>query len=232
MVVVGVVAVVVVDVVVDAMSVVVVVVAVVGAVVVAVVVVAVEAVVVVVDADTDGTVTAGIVVVFVVAEEGVVVRGTVVAVLLPGSVSEKVASVRASVVSEVEVLVATDEAEGDTVVVGEDCPARRIFGIQAQTPDTAATNTKTATATGSHRRKVYVGVEMTLLLLSGIIQAGQKRAESRRDAPQRGQDFIFDYPSVSKSFSNSSSLISMMDNCLQMPYITMLSKGSLTYRGA
>lgn len=100
------------------------------------------------------------------------------------------------------------------------------------TPKIAATNTKTATATGSHRLKVYFGVGMTCFWLSTVIQEGQKRTVSRNEAPQCGQSFILGYPNVSKLLSKSSSLMSMMDICLQMPYITTLSKGSFTYKGA
>lgn len=93
----------------------------------------------------------------------------------------------------------------------------RFCGSEGHTAHTAAHNTNTAAVTDSHRTGTYLGVGTTRFSVSAVIQAEQKRAFSRKSAPQCGQRFILFYPNVSKSLSNKISLISITDNCLQIP---------------
>ena len=106
--------------------------------------------------------------------------------------------VSASVVAVAVVVCASVVVAGATVVsitVVTGASAGR--GINHTAP-TAAHNTNTATVADSHRLSAYRGVGTTRFWFSEVIQAGQKRALSRRLAPQCGQTFIYDYPSVSK----------------------------------
>lgn len=124
-----------------------------------------------------------------------------------------------AVVVAIEVRLCADAVVCDDadVPMGVAVGVVRFCGSEGHTAHTANTKTKTATAADSHRTGTYLGVGMTRFSVSAVIQAEQKRAFSRKSAPQCGQRFILFYPNVSKSLSNKISLISITDNCLQIP---------------
>lgn len=125
-----------------------------------------------------------------------------------GGVSAKVARVDWVVRAVVET------GAGVTATGAED---RLSCGQKRHAAQTAPHITNRAAVADSHRIGRRFGVGMTRFCISGVIQWGQKRASSRRLAPQCGQVFIRVYPNVSKLFSNKISLISITDSPLQMP---------------
>ena len=93
----------------------------------------------------------------------------------------------------------------------------------------ASANAQKAARSPCHQRLCRRGACHACFSSNEDMQVWQKRALSSIVALHTGQLFILYYPSVSNSYSYNKQLTSATVRCLQMPYITTLSTGRLTY---
>lgn len=115
-------------------------------------------------------------------------------------------AVTATAFSVVDLLVTVVEKDERVLTV---CGTAMAFDGCGHVATTTAAHNKNRPIVMISRFFTFVcGSAMTVLSMSTVIHVGQNRAPSRRGAPQDGQVFIGDYPSVSRPYWNSILLIS------------------------
>lgn len=100
---------------------------------------------------------------------------------------------------DAKVVLPTTVVETGVVVTAAGVAGLPPCGQMRHTAHTAPHNTNKAAVIDSHRIGRYLGVDMTRLALSAVIQRGQKRAPGANVVPQCGHVFI---PTFTPTFLN------------------------------